>query len=323
MTTEHEEEYWDDFGGEDEDRRFHWEVAAEEAVERAIGRVEFDEQKGLVRIGDEWLGFNDIELLETHLMELYDEQWYANVPFESGSAVFESDALTYAQERLADEGVFDFFQSISQGRARRFVLVIAEERDSGLVVPQNSLIALQDFGLFTSDDIAELRELVSSPKCRESDLQRFFEKHPHLLSRWAHPSIHPQIHLPRAEKGPLIPDFILCSPEHHKAAIVDLKLPLSKVVRHQKNRNRWANPVAEARAQLLRYRDWFDETANREQLRSRVGMEIYKPSLAVVIGRCAAFRNAFERQQLVADMPDVEIVTYDEILAWAERRRIP
>ena len=321
MTSEHEE-YRDEIEGEIDDHRFHWEEEAEEAVEHIIGEVEFDNEKGRIRIGEEWLGFKDLESLETHLMEVYDEHWYANVPFESGSAVFQSDPLTYAQERMADEGVYDFFERFAEGRPPRFVLVVAEERDSGILLPQDSVINLQDLGLFTSDEIAEFKELIASPKCRENDLQRFFEEHPHFLSRWDCPGIHSQVWLPRPEKGPLMPDFILCHPKHHKAATVDLKLPLPKLVRRQKNRERWRNPVYEARAQLLRYRDWFDETANREQLHSRVGMEIYKPSLAVVIGRCSEFQNALERQRLVADMPDVEMITYDEIAAWAERRRL-
>ena len=51
-------------------------------------------------------------------------------------------------------------------------------------------------------------------------------------------------------------------------------------------------------------------------------VEIYRPRLAVIIGRSADFRDEFDRQRLSSDNPDVEIVTYDDILAFAKRRRL-
>ena len=35
-------------------------------------------------------------------MEAYDEAWYANVPFEGGEAVFESDSQSEVGEALDD-----------------------------------------------------------------------------------------------------------------------------------------------------------------------------------------------------------------------------
>ena len=53
-----------------------------------------------------------------------------------------------------------------------------------------------------------------------------------------------------------------------------------------------------------------------------MGMEIYKPSLAVLVGRGSEFRDAFECQQLAADMPEIEVVTYDELVNWAAQHTI-
>lgn len=78
----------------------------------------------------------------------------------------------------------------------------------------------------------------------------------------------------------------------------------------------------EARAQLQAYRQWFEEPHNREKLRDRLGLSVYKPSLMVVIGRADEFRDQFERGALRADNPDLELVTYDDILAHARRRRL-
>jgi hypothetical protein len=109
-------------------------------------------------------------------------------------------------------------------------------------------------------------------------------------------------------------------PEAQRATIVDLKLPQAKLVRRQKNRDRFSVAVAEARAQLLEYRDWFEERGNRERLKERLGIEIYRPHLGVVIGSSSEFRDAFDRQKLLATVPDIEIVTYDDIVASAQRR---
>jgi hypothetical protein len=79
-------------------------------------------------------------------------------------------------------------------------------------------------------------------------------------------------------------------------------------------RERFGGAIQEARAQLLKYRDWFREPANRNRLRGNVDMEIYEPQLAVVIGRSRDFRDAVDRQRLRANLPDVEVVTYDDLV---------
>jgi len=121
-------------------------------------------------------------------------------------------------------------------------------------------------------------------------------------------------------EGTLLPDFVLTDRQLQRAAVVELKLPRAKVVRRQSNRDRFAAGVMEARAQLLAYRDWFRDSANRRSLKTAVGMEIYEPQLVVVIGAAREFRDEFERQRLSADNPDIEIATYDDILTFARRR---
>jgi hypothetical protein len=77
-----------------------------------------------------------------------------------------------------------------------------------------------------------------------------------------------------------------------------------------------------AKAQLIYYRDWFRERANRRKLKDVVGMEIYEPKLIVVIRRASDFHNEFERQQLAADNHDLEGVTYDDLMTFAQYRRV-
>jgi len=122
-------------------------------------------------------------------------------------------------------------------------------------------------------------------------------------------------------EGPLIPDFILTDRELQQAAILDLKLPKPKVIRRQRNRDRFADAVMEARTQLLRYRDWFREESNRVALAERVGMEIYEPHLIAIIGRASEFQDEFDASAS-GRQPDIEVVTYDDIVTYARRRRV-
>lgn len=126
--------------------------------------------------------------------------------------------------------------------------------------------------------------------------------------------------LAREEQGSLIPDFILVDPDVQVAMLLDLKLPHKRVVTRRKNRIRFSSAVEKARAQLLEYRDWFEDAYSRRKLRERFGLEIYRSRTGVVIGRRADFRSEFERQLLSSRTDDLEVYTYDDILAYAEKR---
>ena len=153
--------------------------------------------------------------------------------------------------------------------------------DSGLLVPQRALLThfKDQFGGFTDDEIDELELLINSPKATERDFQVFFENHPHFFRRWDHREVHPQVYLCREGDHDLIPDFILTDRELQRAAIVDLKLPSPTLIRRQRNRDRFGAAIMEAKAQLQSYRDYFDERDNREALREKVGMSIFRPRL--------------------------------------------
>lgn len=137
---------------------------------------------------------------------------------------------------------------------------------------------------------------------------------------WGHRDVYPQVYLTREEDGDLIPDFLMIDHDLQKAMIVDLKLPQQGIVVGTKNRKRFSAPVQEARSQLVRYRDWFEESNNRAKIKDRFGMQIYRPRLAVIIGRRDEFTSEFERQQLASDNSDIEVVTYDDVLEFAKRR---
>jgi antiviral defense system Shedu protein SduA len=196
--------------------------------------------------------------------------------------------------------------------------------DSGLLVPQRALLThfQQQFGAIDETQILALEDLLNSKSSTEDDFQRFFEKNPHFFRRWDYREVHPHVLLVRDGDGPLIPDFVLTDRELQQAMILELKRPSPRLITRQRNRDRFAAAIQEARAQLLTYREWFRERRNRDTLRERIGMSIYEPRLAVIIGRSSEFLDEFDRQRLTASHSEIEVVTYDDILRSAKRRRL-
>jgi hypothetical protein len=200
---------------------------------------------------------------------------------------------------------------------RDFVL----QPETGVLRPSRGILGhFKDvLGAFAEEEICELQRLLNDPRAGEAQFQAFFEEHTHFFRRWDHREVHSHVVLER-EEGNLVPDFLLTDREAQKAAIVELKLPTT-IVRRRHNRDRFAASVMEARAQLLRYRDWFEDGNNRRRLLPQLGMEVFRPRLAVIIGRSSDFVDAVDRQRLASDNADVE-VTYDEMLMYAKRRRL-
>ena len=169
-------------------------------------------------------------------------------------------------------------------------------------------------------EILELEDLINNPRIKEDELQRFFEAHPHFFRMWDYRDVYPHVYLTREDEGPLIPDFILVDPELQKAMVLELKLPRPQLVVRKPNRIRFAVAIDEARAQLLEYRGWFEDSRNRAKVKDMLGMEIFHPRLGVIIGTSHDFRTVLERQKLASRYPDIEVVTYDDIVRHAQRR---
>jgi electron transfer flavoprotein alpha/beta subunit len=198
-----------------------------------------------------------------------------------------------------------------------------ERREKHLYVPHRGLLLHADdnYWDFSADTLNELNELIGNPKAAELEFQRFFEQHPNFFRKFDVREVYPLVHLTTTKGQDLVPDFLLTNRAVQKAMIVELKLPTAKLVVHRDNRNRFAQAVMEARAQLLTYRKWFEESEHRDRLNRVIGMPIYQPRLAVIIGRTSDFYDGFQRQSLSFDTPDVEVVTYDDMIAFAEGYR--
>jgi hypothetical protein len=241
-----------------------------------------------------------------------------------------SDLLRHLQSAIKSAEDYEYF--ISFDERGRIVFRVASVLDdyvqsspSGLLVPHRAILThfRDQFGGFTVDEVEELEELINSDSAREGEFQRFFDRHSHFLRLHDYREVYSQITLSRPEPdGPLIPDFLLTDRESQRAAVLDLKLPRAKLVVGVENRRRFSAALMEARQQLIEYGRWFRERNNRHHLMATVGMEVYEPRLIVVIGRSSEFRTPLERQSLVADTPGLTVVTYDDVVNFAKRRRI-
>lgn len=185
------------------------------------------------------------------------------------------------------------------------------------------LTSLEDFNFIPTEAIEELEKIINSEATKERDLQEFFEAYPNFLRLNDHREVHPHIYLERSEDGPLIPDFILTNNELQKAALLEIKWSnqLGNIVRRQKNRERFSALVTEAKAQLHKYLNWFDIPEHQERILRHVGMRVYKPKLMVLVGRTSSFTSAIDRSEISVQHPDIEVVTYDDIISLAKERR--
>ena len=173
---------------------------------------------------------------------------------------------------------------------------------------------------FWLPEATRLEELINNPSVREHDLQEFFEENPHLLAGTSYDRVVPHPVLARDEKGPLIPDFML-EPADGFADVLDLKLPGVQLVTGRSNRLHQTAHVTDAIAQVREYRAYFDDPAHRQAVRDRYGIQAYRPTVAVVIGRDPGpGRDRLELRRIWDDLPaHARIMTYDQLLRQVRR----
>jgi ribosomal protein L21 len=164
------------------------------------------------------------------------------------------------------------------------------------------------------DPIEELEALLNTKSASEADFQRFFERHPRMLLGTDYSKAVSQPVLVREDESDLIPDFIMVPHSFARPTILDLKLPTASLARHKTNREGFLQAVMEARDQLLEYKNYFSSKSAAETARERFGCELYLPRIAVVIGRSSSFVDEYERRKIESRVPDIDVLTYDDIL---------
>src|SRR5262249_8862820 len=143
-------------------------------------------------------------------------------------------------------------------------------------------------------------------------------RHPEFLyrgayaSHWSEPTL-------RDARSDLKPDFVLKPLTMLENAwnweILDLKRHNAEIATAHRNHPDLSAAVYHGCAQLRNYRRFFDDPRNRDRLMQQFGGVVPQPKLALIIGRITT-QNADRIGRLRNAVPDVEILTYDEILSF-------
>lgn len=184
----------------------------------------------------------------------------------------------------------------------------ADKRPDTFITVDRDLLAIQT-------EVELFEALLNRADVSEADLQRFFEEYPHFLSTVAQSL--PHVRFETVAGQILIPDFILrpivAVQRDSRWEVLDLKRPQASMLAGTRSRRRLSFEVMAAVRQLRDYGDYFADARHAEQVEHKLGHRLRKPKLGVLIGR---LRNvdteALESEQ--SRIPDVRIITYDEIL---------
>jgi hypothetical protein len=184
----------------------------------------------------------------------------------------------------------------------------ADERRDHFVTVDRDLVGAQL-------EVELLEALLNDPGAVEDDFQIFFEQNPHFLTQIA--TVLPHVRLIDDSGKLLVPDFILkpivAAQRDSRWELLDLKMPGVPLLAGKGSRRRLSQEVQKAIRQLRDYGDYFADPRNSHVVERTLGQALRRPRLGVLIGRLPdADVEALEREQ--SRLPDVKIVTYDEIL---------
>lgn len=170
--------------------------------------------------------------------------------------------------------------------------------------------------------LAEYERLINDPKTAERDIQTFFEENPFFLSGVEYDDVRPHLILAPDDGPKMIPDFFLEPTDYPYMDLFEIKKPATKLVTRRANgsRVRLTQAVRDGIAQLLEYRRFFENPANRLAVTRRYGVRAYKPKMTLIIGRDWDLRPRDRIVNLAEEIPqDVEVMTYDAILERVRR----
>jgi len=187
---------------------------------------------------------------------------------------------------------------------------------------RSSLIQQHNSSIFNDESIELFTDMINSKNCSEADFQNFFMKYNEYFNMLGYKNILSQPVLIGDNAPNRKPDFILEPISYKSCDILDLKLPnYNKGIVKQKKDNirvRFKDVIYELHAQLHEYGKYFDDKANRDYFKKEYGLDAYKPKLIGIIGRNNDFKSDFNRQDLKSLIPNIEIITYDDILEKAK-----
>ena len=149
--------------------------------------------------------------------------------------------------------------------------------------------------------IKELEEMVNSDSVSESDLQRFFERHPEIISGQEYDMVIPQASIYSEEcNKEWKADFVLSPHDQTEfCKVLELKLPKAQLLRSDKSGH--ARPyrgLIDAIQQLKDYGKAFHSHVTQQKFKQKYGIDIYRPDLQLIYGRSSDIINLRHVQEL-------------------------
>lgn len=169
------------------------------------------------------------------------------------------------------------------------------------------------------EQIEEFEHLINKTNITEYDLQRFFEKHPKFLLGSDYQQLHSQLILVDDTDRKLMPDFFAEKFGTNFCDIIDIKKPNAKIISGSQNRRGFSASLTAALNQLREYRCFFDSTNNRKYFHGKYGLDAFRPTICVVIGRSGDYLDYIERIQIEDEYKNLKIMTYDDVLVRAKK----
>src|ERR1700735_1019539 len=173
--------------------------------------------------------------------------------------------------------------------------VIVDSRSIWSVLTDSSIPAIHAVAVARWKACGEFERLINDPSTSESALQQFFEKHPEFLLGDEYDELYPQVVFPIGIDGSSFrPDFILrpVAGVSYEPAIVELKLATQSLVKRTRGHIGLYATVHRAAEQLHSYARAFEESGHREWFSKELGLDAYKPTLALVVGRSSSLLDS-------------------------------
>jgi len=164
------------------------------------------------------------------------------------------------------------------------------------------------------------RELILTPDVTEPQITAWLAEPAHqFILRMALPAVGLLAQrkckwVNEPSRDPIIPDFFAVKPNGF-ADIVEFKLPELKgeATVGKLNRETFSAEVNSYVAQTHFYKEYFDDSTNRNYVKDTHGIEVYHPKRTLIMGRRWQFEDKVWRS-VASAFPDLTILTYDDLL---------
>jgi hypothetical protein len=194
---------------------------------------------------------------------------------------------------------------------------VPRRKSSDLVLIQPGRISHNYWKAFAGD-IQELENLINAEKIRELAIEQLLRKNPLFLRGLNYTQAYFQVVLPRSKESELRPDIIAKPVGSDWWDVIDIKLPNVPILVGRENRLSLSYALSEAAAQLREYSAFFDERPFAKYVQEKYGFKCHKPKLVVIIGRDPSRYTEDQRRRALTAYPNLEVVTYDNLLRSAK-----